>query len=422
MRSSEFGTPGSTRGDRNDPTPALRAQADRRTRVGLAERIGRAIDAEIITAGMAPGSFLGREADLMARFGVSRPTLRTAIRQLEAANRVLTRPGVRGGLYVKDVSATAVMALAWHVVMLGQPLRVFFALHMPFFSRAAVLAAQRASAGDRARIAEIRDRMIAEPDRLQFFQVSRTKLRSAIFAACGNPALALVGSAFTQAYGKILRGELHLGETEQAKTARVKRAEVLAVSALLAGGAEATAQSCRAAARVEIAVTEETVRAGMVPERSVPTTLFASVRDGQQPDKLAEHVARAVRREIDRRQASPGVAIGSIPEIAARFGVSQDICREAMALLAGHGVVVLQRGRGGGVHTGRPTIAHFAHVLRRDLVEATGEAHIAELQAVLQEIRTGLLAEAAIAHEARPTVEFLDELLALFAAYAPWPG
>ncbi|MBV9842988.1 MAG: GntR family transcriptional regulator [Sphingomonadaceae bacterium] len=351
----------------------------------------------------------------MARYAVSRPTLRTAIRQLEAANRVVTRSGVHGGLYVKDVSATAVMALAWHLVTLRQPFRTFFALHMPFFGHAAMLAAQRAPAIARDRIAELRDEMLTTPPRVACFREARLQLRSAIFAATGNPALEIVGAALNQAYAKILRGELHLGDTEEEKTSRVQAAEGLIVSAILSGDVDATARACRRGAEIEIEITEETVRAGMISARAVPRTLFALVRDGKRPDKLAEHMARALLRELDVRQAPPGAPIGSIPALATRFGVSYDICREAMGLLASHGVVTVRRGRGGGVHAGRPTIAGFAHVVRRDLVAKAGIEQLSEVHTLLMRIRDDLTVSAAPPDESASTVAFFDEMLALLA-------
>src|SRR3954469_8763653 len=72
-----------------------------------AEPVGRAADViarqlrrRIIRGELVEGDGLPSEADLLTQFGVSRPTLREAIRVLESESLVVVKRGSRGGIEV----------------------------------------------------------------------------------------------------------------------------------------------------------------------------------------------------------------------------------------------------------------------------------------------------------------------------------
>ena len=52
---------------------------------GASEQVAAALQHRIQHEGLGPGDFLGREEDLAAEFGVSRPTLREALKLLASA-------------------------------------------------------------------------------------------------------------------------------------------------------------------------------------------------------------------------------------------------------------------------------------------------------------------------------------------------
>jgi DNA-binding FadR family transcriptional regulator len=62
------------------------------------ELIADELRALIVSGSLAEGASLGRESDLVERFGVSRPSLREALRILEAEGLVSVVRGVRGGV------------------------------------------------------------------------------------------------------------------------------------------------------------------------------------------------------------------------------------------------------------------------------------------------------------------------------------
>lgn len=90
---------------RLDPAVALAGTlGDKR-----AEALARQIFAEIVNSDATPGTFVGSEATLMAKYAASRAVVREAIRILEYHQIALARRGPGGGLFVTepDVSALA---------------------------------------------------------------------------------------------------------------------------------------------------------------------------------------------------------------------------------------------------------------------------------------------------------------------------
>src|SRR5262245_39352054 len=73
------------------------------------EQIADELRAMIVSGQLHEGESLGREPDLVERFGVSRPSLREALRILEAEGLITVVRGVLGGVvaHQPDVSVTA---------------------------------------------------------------------------------------------------------------------------------------------------------------------------------------------------------------------------------------------------------------------------------------------------------------------------
>src|SRR4029077_13983150 len=78
----------------------------------------------IVSGQLAEGESLGREPDLVERFGVSRPSLREALRILEAEGLITVVRGVLGGVVAQQPSErmtarTAALVLQARNVTLG---------------------------------------------------------------------------------------------------------------------------------------------------------------------------------------------------------------------------------------------------------------------------------------------------------------
>lgn len=88
------------------------------------EIIADEIRAMIVSGEVRAGDSLGREPDLVERFGVSRPSLREALRILEAEGLITVVRGVLGGVVVREpavreTARTASILLATRNVTLG---------------------------------------------------------------------------------------------------------------------------------------------------------------------------------------------------------------------------------------------------------------------------------------------------------------
>jgi len=92
-----------------------------------AEATARQVFTEVAEAGWPVGTLLGSEADLMARYDVSRAVLREAVRVLEHHQVARMRRGPGGGLFVVEPGIEAVTeAVALHVDRGGiAPLHLF---------------------------------------------------------------------------------------------------------------------------------------------------------------------------------------------------------------------------------------------------------------------------------------------------------
>jgi DNA-binding FadR family transcriptional regulator len=96
--------------------------------------------------GLGPDDFLGREEDLAAEFGVSRPTLREALRLLASGNLIRATKGPGGGIFVartaeqgmsQSLSDAIAMMLETGTVTLDELLEARLLLEVPLAGLAA---------------------------------------------------------------------------------------------------------------------------------------------------------------------------------------------------------------------------------------------------------------------------------------------
>ena len=139
----------------------------RRTRIrGASEQVASEIQHYIQREGLGPGDFLGREEDLAADFGVSRPTLREALKLLASGNLIRASKGPGGGIFValtadqgmsRSLSNAIAMMLETNAVTLQELLEARLVLEVP-------LAGQAAHRADAGTVRELRAALAAEDE------------------------------------------------------------------------------------------------------------------------------------------------------------------------------------------------------------------------------------------------------------------
>jgi GntR family transcriptional repressor for pyruvate dehydrogenase complex len=153
------------------------------------ERVARHLRGLIAAGRLKPGDRLPTERELAAHLGVSRPTVRTALKSMAAMGVLRSRR--RAGTFIQSGPP----------VLDSQPLRMLAALHefsseQMFEARAALevfaaeLAAQRGSPEQHLAIAECVTAMFASIDAPQAFLLHDIQFHHAVAAAANNPVLA----------------------------------------------------------------------------------------------------------------------------------------------------------------------------------------------------------------------------------------
>jgi GntR family transcriptional regulator, transcriptional repressor for pyruvate dehydrogenase complex len=169
---------------------------------GASEQVATALQHRIQSAGLGPGDFLGREEDLAAEFGVSRPTLREALKLLASSNLIRANKGPGGGIFVahtadqgvrRSLSDSVDMMLETGAVSLEELLDARTLLEVPLAGLAALQA-------DEAKLQRLRAVLAAETAAdgdLDAVHQADTEFHREIAAAAGNRmASALTGWVF----------------------------------------------------------------------------------------------------------------------------------------------------------------------------------------------------------------------------------
>ncbi|MEA2331662.1 MAG: GntR family transcriptional regulator, transcriptional repressor for pyruvate dehydrogenase complex [Thermoleophilaceae bacterium] len=170
---------------------------------GASEQVAIQIQHYIQDEALEPGDFLGREEDLAADFGVSRPTLREALKLLASGNLIRASKGPGGGIFVahtadegmgRSLSHAISMMLETGAVTLEELLDARLLLEVPL----AGLAAYRP---DEEQIQRIREAVRKGPDAAaddpEAIGAIDSEIHQAIATAAGNRMLqALTGWVF----------------------------------------------------------------------------------------------------------------------------------------------------------------------------------------------------------------------------------
>jgi GntR family transcriptional repressor for pyruvate dehydrogenase complex len=130
------------------------------------DAIALQIQEAVLSGRLAVGDRLPNERELGMLFGVSRSTLREAIRMLEAAGVVEVRRGTTGGTFVAEPKADrAGLALAALIRFRGATAEDFSEFRESFEPLTAFWAARRATPEERATLSALADQVAREAER-----------------------------------------------------------------------------------------------------------------------------------------------------------------------------------------------------------------------------------------------------------------
>lgn len=159
----------------------------------MAEVIAAELRTKILSKEFRPGDSLYSEASLMEQYDVSRPTLREALRLLEAQHLISVRRGSRRGPVVSlpDISVAA-QSVAIQLQLRDATMADVYQFRAIFEPDAARLAAERATGED---IIELRHLIVeieqAKPDYSEFARES-WRFHRALVNIAGNATMSVV--------------------------------------------------------------------------------------------------------------------------------------------------------------------------------------------------------------------------------------
>ncbi|MHA1113801.1 MAG: FadR/GntR family transcriptional regulator [Alphaproteobacteria bacterium] len=159
----------------------------------IAEIVADHIRRQIVRGELREGDTLAPESDFMKAFGVSRPTLREALRVLESENLIRVTRGSRGGARVQTPDVRVAARYAGFILQVKRvPLKDVFEAQRGVQLPAVRMLAERGRAAD---IETLRARLEAEKlviGESRAFGVAVARFYLALVEVAGNEALSLM--------------------------------------------------------------------------------------------------------------------------------------------------------------------------------------------------------------------------------------
>ena len=164
------------------------------------QRIADELRRLIVSGELSEGDSLGREPDLIERFGVSRPSLREALRILEAEGLISVVRGMLGGVVVhapdgRMTARTAALVLQARNVSLADVHEALSLLEPTAVRVVASLRSRRSAASDLRQLIDDQLRVIMDPEA---FGRANARFHERLVALAGNQTLSIVAEMLNE--------------------------------------------------------------------------------------------------------------------------------------------------------------------------------------------------------------------------------
>ena len=179
---------------RRGPGPRAPKRSDPARQREKPQQIADQLRKLIVSGKLSEGDSLGREPELVERFGVSRPSLREALRILEAEGLISVVRGMLGGVVVHEpdrrmTARTAALVLEARNVPLADVYEARTLLEPTAVRAIASMRSRRAQVAELRRLIKDQQRLILEREA---FGPSNARFHERLVALAGNRTLTIV--------------------------------------------------------------------------------------------------------------------------------------------------------------------------------------------------------------------------------------
>jgi GntR family transcriptional regulator, transcriptional repressor for pyruvate dehydrogenase complex len=204
----------------------------------------------IVSGELSEGDSLGHEPDLVERFGVSRPSLREALRILEAEGLITVVRGMLGGVVVHEpdhrtTARTAALVLQARNVSLADVYEARSLLEPTAVRVVASLRYRRSSVSELRRLIDEQTRAIPDPEA---FGRANARFHERLVALAGNRTLTIVAEMLNEIVARAVTAVSRTGPAPDSTATRRRgiHSQERLVSLIEAGKASAAEAHWRA--------------------------------------------------------------------------------------------------------------------------------------------------------------------------------
>jgi DNA-binding FadR family transcriptional regulator len=316
----------------------------------------------IISGNLPEGAALPPELELIAQFGISRPTLRQAFRVLESESLITINRGVNGGVHVgrPDVRILARYA-SYLLAFSGAALEDVYLVRLAVVPTAARMVARERRPEDISALRQLLEEATAVRDDPDAYLGAMTRFTGEIIARSGNTTFALIGAITNEMYsGTVALLSSRVDPADNADMlARVARDAQQLFKLIQAGKGVEAERLWRSYMRA----IHEFVHDHLGGHKVVEALEFVPVGATQNRAgraKLATVVAEGLRQRILADELRVGDPLPSTNELTQEFGVSGPTLREGLRILESESLITIHRGVRGGARVSRPDIGVLA--------------------------------------------------------------